>query len=125
MNKTQTAVIDWLAQEPHAAPCCRAMAFFLAFGIAARACERSHPRGAGDFDECLQLLQTAPGLRKELPKMAALSPEWMRIVAGWGQLEETYRQENNLALPVRPAKGETHALILNVLRGKRLSTRRR
>lgn len=119
MNKTQTAIIEWLARRPHAADSSRALAFYLGFGVLPKDGELKHPGGRGSFCDCLEVLEVAPTLRKKLPEMASLSRQWKRIVAAWEQIEETHKAEENLQDWRRPAAGTTHALIKAFLAGKR------
>jgi hypothetical protein len=124
MNKTERTIIEWIAQCGHEDVSCRAMAFYLGFGVTPRNAGRSHPWGAGSIAGCISLLDDIPSLRKKLPEMALLSREWKRIIAAWEQLEECYRAESNLQQHPRPMSGTTNALVKAFLAGKRPRRRR-
>jgi hypothetical protein len=72
MNKTQTAIVGWLANG-RTGLSSEAMAFYLGFGLIRKEDGRFHPHDPSDFNRCLGLLRAAPGLRKKLPEMAKLS----------------------------------------------------
>lgn len=50
----------------------------------------SHPWDASDFGRCHALLTAVPELRKHLPKMAKISPEWKELVRIWDELTDLY-----------------------------------
>ncbi|WP_157639686.1 hypothetical protein [Burkholderia ubonensis] len=92
MTKTQTAVVEWLANGETGLSS-KAMAFFLGFDIKRKEDGKAHPHDPADFNRCLGLLRKAPGLRKKLPAMAKLSKEWKRLVAAWDQIEAVFVKE--------------------------------
>lgn len=49
-----------------------------------------HPWDPDDFGRCWQVLQYFPELRTGFAKVAALSPEWARLIAAWDELEELF-----------------------------------
>lgn len=92
MNKTQTAIIEWLANG-RTGLSSEAMAFYLGFGIIRKEDGRFHPHDPSDFNRCLGLLRAAPGLRARLPEMAKLSKSWKRLVAAWDEIEAAFLAE--------------------------------
>jgi len=122
MNKTQTAIVGWLANG-RTGLSSEAMAFYLGFGLIRKEDGRFHPHDPSDFNRCLGLLRAAPGLRKKLPEMAKLSKQWKRLVAAWDEIEASFVAEvgdtwhKKGAKPV-PATA-TYELMRAVIEGKR------
>lgn len=52
-----------------------------------------HPYDSLDFACCLRLLRLIPEFRKDLGRMADVSPQWAALVAQWGNLEMSYLRE--------------------------------
>lgn len=119
MNKTQAAIVGWLANGQTGLSS-EAMAFYLGFGIIRNEDGRFHPRDPGDFNRCLGLLNAAPSLRRKLPEMAKLSKEWKRLVKDWDRIESTLTDE----VGVDWSHGRhvyadvTYAMMKDVLAGK-------
>lgn len=90
LPSTQRDTLTWLANGETGASS-ETLAFWLAFSI--RKEDGTHPHDTSDLRRCLQLLEHAPGLRAELPRMAEVSPAWARLVARWAELEAQYRAE--------------------------------
>lgn len=119
MNKTQTAVIEWMANGETGLSS-EAIAFNLAFGQTRR---RDYPLDPSDFCRCIRLLNAAPGLRKKLPEMAKVSKHWRRLVARWTEIEATLVAEVG-ETSVRTGRWsipaiKTDELMKTVLDGKR------
>jgi len=53
----------------------------------------STPRDAGDFGRCYRMLEQFPAWRARLGEVAAVYPDWKRLVEAWPGLEELYREE--------------------------------
>jgi hypothetical protein len=122
MNKTQSAVVEWLANG-HTGLSSEAMAFYLGFGIIRKGEGRFHPHDPSDFNRCLGLLRAAPGLRKKLPEMAKLSKQWRRLVGAWDRIEAELKAEvgntwsRKKVTPIPAIK--TNDLMKEILAGKR------
>ena len=56
-------------------------------------CSGHTPSDPGDFARCIVLLESVPELRAELHRMAEVSVAWAALVARWGEIEATYRGE--------------------------------
>ena len=54
----------------------------------------AHPHDPADFGRCVSLLEAAPELRSKLPKMAAQSKVWARLVGAWEELEALWDEES-------------------------------
>lgn len=90
MTNLQQKILNWLANGETGLSS-ETLAFWAGFGI--RKAGVSHPHDPADFNRCLKLLKVAPALRKQLPKMSALSPEWARLVARWSDIEAMLIEE--------------------------------
>lgn len=113
MSPLQRDAIRWLAKG-EVGLSSRCMALWLAFG------ERSddfYPRDPADFDRCLRLLQSAPGLRTRLPRMAELSPEWAALVRRWDDIEASHLSEVGLGWSKGDTAPVTYALMKEVIEG--------
>jgi len=53
----------------------------------------SHPHDSADLNGCLLLLDAVPEIRQHMDKVAAMSDEWARLVARWGELERCFLDE--------------------------------
>jgi hypothetical protein len=93
MNDTQFRTLTWMANEDTGISS-RTLAFWLAFDIFPK--ESSHPLDPADFNRCLNLLDQAPDLRQELPRMSKISAEWETLVLNWSELEELFLAEAGL-----------------------------
>ncbi len=49
-----------------------------------------YPRDPSDLGRCIRLLDIEPSYRGRMGEMAALSPQWARLVAHWAELEALY-----------------------------------
>lgn len=56
--------------------------------------DRGVPHDPSDFGRCFRLLEGAPEMRADLPKVAELFPEWGPFVAHWEELEALWREES-------------------------------
>ena len=119
MTKTQSAIVEWLANG-RTGLSSEAMAFYLGFGIIRKEDGRFHPHDPSDFNRCLGLLRAAPGLRKKLPEMAKLSKQWKRLVAAWEQIEAEFLREVGPDWSKNPSVSaiETNRLMKAVLEDK-------
>lgn len=109
MTELQTAVLKWLANG-RTGLSSETLAFWAAFGI--RKDGVNYPHDPADFNRCLMLLQTAPGLRDQLHKMSGLSPEWKRLVARWSEVEASFLAEVGLDW----CNGRTAPLTYNLMK---------
>jgi hypothetical protein len=89
------------------------MALWLGFGE--RVNQPSHPYDPTDLDRCLRLLETAPGLRQDLPKMAELCPKWAALVARWDEVEASHLAEVGLGWTKGQQAPKTYALMDSIL----------
>jgi hypothetical protein len=112
MDKTQTQVIDWLANG-EVGISSNTMAFWLAFEKTVD--DSSHPHDPADLDRCLKLLQRAPLLRAQLPKMAQVSREWAALVARWDEVERSHLDEVGLGWTKAHSAPKTYKLMREVL----------
>jgi hypothetical protein len=69
-----------------------------------------HPHDPGDLRRCIQLVDAA-GASDKLQAVAALSPEWERIVSRWTELRELLSQE----MEVGSMAPKTYALIKELI----------
>jgi len=53
----------------------------------------AHPLDPADFRRCRLLLEQVPALRKDLSRMAAVSPVWKALVDHWDELSRTMDEE--------------------------------
>jgi hypothetical protein len=90
------------------------MAFWLAFG---ERCSRFpiHPSDPGDFDRCLRLLNWAPGLRAELPRLSDLSDKWAALAARWDEVEALHLSEAGLGHRKSGSAPKTYVLMQSIL----------
>lgn len=86
------AIIEWLANG-ETGMSSRNIAFYLGFGIIPKREAYFAPSDPSDLCRCLKLLEVAPELRKDLPKMAGLSKHWQRIVDRWEDVEKCFLEE--------------------------------
>lgn len=119
MTKTQTAVINWLANGQTGSSS-KAMAFYLGFGLISEENGRSHPWDPSDFNRCVMLLRQAPGLRKKLPELAKLSKTWKKLVKHWNELETSLQREvgENWANNRSASAPLTYAMMKAIIEGK-------
>ncbi|MGN6413764.1 hypothetical protein [Flexivirga sp.] len=72
-----------------------------------------YPHDPADFRRCVQLLDAAPLIRTDLPRMATASPEWEALVARWNDIEQLLRVEmRDSTNGTAPA---TYALVRHVI----------
>ena len=117
LDETQEAVTDWLATGEIGCSS-KQLAMWLAFGKRTR--DRwAHPHDPADFDRCLRLLKLAPGLRRLLPKMAEISPEWQAIVARWDDVEALHTSEVGIGWTKARSAPQTYALMRRIYEGLR------
>jgi hypothetical protein len=111
MDKTQRAVIHWLATGRVGASS-KCMALWLAFD---QKTDASHPWDPDDMNRCLLLLHQAPGLRPLIPRMAELSKVWKSIAARWDEIEASQLQEIGLDWVKASAAPKTYELMRQVI----------
>ncbi len=87
MTETQAKVIQWLARG-EVGTSSQCMAMWLAFGE--RVPSPFPPSDSDDLRRCLWLLDWAPGLRSDLPKMAEVSDKWAALMSRWDEVEALY-----------------------------------
>ena len=112
MTETQKQVIEWLATG-RVGLSSKCMAMWLAFG---ERTEPNHPHDPDDLDRCLRLLSVAPGLRPLIPKMAAVSPQWARLVPRWDEVEASHLDEVGLGWTKGSMARKTYDLMVSILR---------
>lgn len=117
MTKTQTAVVQWLAQHPYAPASAVALASYLGLKELP-ADEQGPPSDLAGFEACLDLFRDVPRLRRNLPQMAQLSPQWASFVGAWGRLVEAFDAENDLTQIPRLPRGSTSTMISAALAGR-------
>ena len=112
MTETQHQVIQWLAtgQKGLSSEC---MALWLAFSQRA---EPYPPQDPADLNRCLLLLQAAPGLRPELPRMAEVSGDWAKLIARWEEVEALFLEEAGLGWTKSNLAPRTYKLMREILK---------
>jgi hypothetical protein len=115
MTKTQQQVIDWLANGSVGCSS-KCMAMWLAFDQITQ--DRFCPADPDDLDRCLRLLDRAPGLRPQLPRMADVSKEWARLMARWDEVEASHLAEVGLGWTKASRAPKTYDLMASILRPK-------
>lgn len=113
MDLTQKQVIRWLATG-RVGMSSKCMAMWLAFGEHTE--DRYCPSDPDDLDRCLKLLQSAPGLRPLIPKMAAVSKDWAALVPRWDEVEASHLDEVGLGWTKAKRAPKTYALMRSILR---------
>jgi len=89
--------------------------------IGERARWESEPFDSDDFRRCLLLMERAPEVRAELPRIAELSPIWAKLVAHWDELTKlAYQEAKELGVDLadRPYLAKTHKRFVEVVRGE-------
>lgn len=59
--------------------------------------ETSAPSDVSDLGRCLRLLDAFPEWVPRMPEMAAYGPEWSGLVAVWGDLTQSMKEEVGLS----------------------------
>lgn len=52
-----------------------------------------YPEDPDDLGRCIRLLNIEPAYRERIAEMAAISPQWARLVDHWDELEKLYYDE--------------------------------
>ncbi len=113
MTKTLDQQIhQWLA-EGEIGLSSQTIAFWVGFGVLPE--DHNHPLDPSDFNRCLKLLETAPGLRPNLHKMASLSPEWSRLIEHWDAIETVFLEEAGLGFTKARIAPRTGALMKELI----------
>lgn len=81
----KTGLNRWLAVGEHGSSSLAIVQHLTSSAVASAA--TAHPFDASDFSRCVQLLDTAPELRRDFPRMADVSPQWAGLVQNWAELE--------------------------------------
>ncbi len=114
MSDTREHVARWFAHGEVGASS-KTMALYLAFSE--RYKRAMAPADPADFDRCLRLLAAAPGLRKQLPRMAEVSDEWAALVARWDDIERSHLNEVGLGWTKARSAPRTYKLMRDILDG--------
>jgi hypothetical protein len=56
----------------------------------------SHPYDPADFNRCLLFLAAVPEARENMQELFRLSPQWMKLVSRWDELESVFLEEVGL-----------------------------
>lgn len=81
-QKLQRKVLIWLASN-RTGISSETMAY-TALGL--KPYRSSHPSDPADLGRCMNLLDQIPAIREHFDEIAALSPEWGRLIASWGEI---------------------------------------
>lgn len=102
----------------------KAMASVLTGEPADRSWGSDHPRDPADFRRCELLLRSAPGAREALPRMAAHSAEWARLVAAWDEIHTAITADvpNYLDRNARGSAPRGYQLMKRVIEGAPICT---
>lgn len=57
--------------------------------------DRGLPLDAGDFRRCMWMLESVPEVRDHFDAVAAMSPEWGRLIARWAEVEAVFNRESD------------------------------
>ena len=87
--ETYKKVIEWIVDD-NTGMSSMNLACFLLIGKSLNNC---HPHDPSDLNRCIELLEFAPELKKDLYKMKTLSKEWEILVDNWDLLTNTLNQE--------------------------------
>ena len=51
------------------------------------------PYDPSDFERCLGLVNTVPGIRERLPEMREVSTKWNQFMDSWDAIEKSFMEE--------------------------------
>lgn len=108
----QRKTLRWLA-DGETGESSETMAYWLAFNVK-RGRGVSHPLDPADFNRCLKLLDAAPELRHELPRMMELGPVWSALVLRWTEIEICFLDEAGLDWKKATRAPNTYALMRSI-----------
>lgn len=97
LSKPGMGLANWLASDDTGASS-RALAHHLCgVGLDPSRDRSAHPWDADDFGRCHRFFLAVPSAKKDLPKMAAVSPTWARLVEAWDTLTAFFEKQDREA----------------------------
>jgi hypothetical protein len=75
-----------------------------------------YPHDPSDFNRCLLLLLHVPEVKPHMHKLAAVSPQWSRLIARWDEIEASFLCEVGLNWSKGGSAPKTYQLMRDVLK---------
>ncbi len=85
---------EWLASGERGISSEAIVSHLTGINIVAKHWFSTHPSDPGDLRRCALLIEAAPEIKSELPRMAEVSEVWKRLVGEWDNLVEMLHKEN-------------------------------